>query len=158
MAQSNTITGARCIFKINGNVAGMFTDVSWSQSYAEQDLFVLGKYAAQDIVYTASNTVDVSATGYRAYSKGAFVVAELPKISDLALHNSITLEIEFDKEDKGILYVAGVRPLGYSSRVSARGVVEMSINFKGLYATDESIEQDGSVGNGNPLTVPTPNK
>lgn len=151
MAQSTTITGARCLLKINGEVQGMFTDVSWGQSYSEQELFVLGKFSAQDIVYTASNTVDVSATGYRAYNKGAFIVAALPKIQDLATHQTITLEIEFAGNDKGIIQVFGVRPLGYSSRVSARGVVEMSINFKGLRASDESTPQNDDTGSNNPL-------
>jgi hypothetical protein len=146
MGVSTTITGARCLLKLeNPNsketgpvVLGMFTDVSWGQGYSEQELFVLGRYSAADIVYTAANTINVSATGYRAYEKGAFQVAGLPTIQELAAYKGLTLEIEFSGKNNGILKVFDVKPIDYSSRVSARGVVEMTINFKGITATDES--------------------
>jgi hypothetical protein len=146
MGVSTTITGARCLLKIAGEIQGMFTDVSWGQSYSEQELFVLGRYSAADIVYTAANTVTVSATGYRAYNKGAFVVAKLPTIAQLSAYQGITLEIEFAGNDKGIVQVFDVKPIDYSSRASARGVMELSITFKGIISSDETVAQNDDSG------------
>lgn len=149
MGVSTTITGARCLFKVNGVVQGMFTDVNFGQDYSAEDLYVIGRLPAADIVYTAANTITVSATGYRSFNNGAFVVAAMPTINQMRSFSDISLEIEDVNNKKGIFNVFHVKPLGYGSRASARGVMEMTINFRGLLAGDES-QPNGNDDSGAP--------
>jgi hypothetical protein len=144
--QGQIITGARCQLIINGVLQGLFTSVSWSHDYTAEDAYVLGRFSAAEIAYTAQNTITINATGYRVLDKGAFAQAQLPKLQDLLSAQDLTIAIYDRKSDKEILHVDNVRPLGYSSSVNARGVVEMGIVFRGITASDESNQQNESSG------------
>ncbi len=77
---------------------------------------------------------------------GAHIVASVPKLQGLLNAEDISLSLFDRKTGKNFLTVVGVRPMGYSSSVSARGVVEISARFMGLRAEDESGSQNESSG------------
>lgn len=140
------LTGARAQLIVNGTVVGLFTSCSYNVTYDANAAYILGRYSAAEITYTSQEVISVDATGFRIINAGPYVVASVPKLQDLLNHNDISLALIDRKTNLTFLTVTGVRPMGYSSTVSARGIVEISARFQGLLAEDESGTQNESSG------------
>src|ERR1700677_4752266 len=101
MAASKVMTGARALVQIadsnSGNapkIIGFFNSISWGQSDELSDIFILGRYSADEIVPTARNTVHVTCSGWRSIGHGAHQDAGYPHLQDLLQSdNSIELAI-----------------------------------------------------------------
>ncbi len=140
------LTGARAQLVVNGKIVGLFTSCSYNVTYDASPAFILGRFSAAEITYTAQDVISVDATGFRVIDAGAHIVASVPKLQGLLNAEDISLSLFDRKTGKNFLTVVGVRPMGYSSSVSARGVVEISARFMGLRAEDESGSQNESSG------------
>lgn len=147
--ESKTLTGARAQLIVNGRLVGLFTNCSYNITYDAQPIYILGRYSASEITYTAQEVVTVDATGFRIIDASPHSAASIPKLQELLNHEDISLALVDRKTGKTFLTVVGVRPMGYSSGVSARGVVEVSVRFMGLRAADESGSQDETPGASN---------
>ena len=140
------LTGARAQLIINGKIVGLFTSCSYNVTYDANPAFILGRYSAAEITYTAQDVISVDATGFRVIDAGPHAVASVPKLQELLNHEDISLSLIDRKTGKNFMTVVGVRPMGYSSSVTARGVVEVSARFMGLRAEDEAGTQNESGG------------
>lgn len=140
------LTGARAQLVVNGKIVGLFTSCSYNMTYDANPAFIIGRYGAAEITYTAQDVVTVDATGFRVIDAGPHVVASIPKLQELLNHEDISLSLIDRKTGKNFMTVLGVRPMGYSSSVTARGVVEISARFMGLRMEDESGTQNESSG------------
>lgn len=138
MSQSVSVHGGRGRLIINGKLRGVFSSVQWSINYDAQPIYTLGKMSAQEIVYTAQEAISCSATGFRIVDNGAYNAADLPRLQDLLNAEDMELSIEDRKTGKRICTILGVRPTGYSTGITARGVMELSVNFLGLVSSDET--------------------
>jgi hypothetical protein len=70
MAQGNGIgsgvmTGPRGIVKVNGTTVGVFSQISWGQSYDNTPTYVLGRFSPVEIVISGQDPISISATGWR---------------------------------------------------------------------------------------------
>lgn len=146
MTAAKTLTGARAQLIVTdpttntGKVVGIFSNVSWGLAYDAQPIYVLGRYSPAETVYTAQEAVNVSATGFRVMDAGAHVSAKVPNLKDLMAHEYMELAI-FDRQTNQMTAkIHSVRPTGYSTSLSARGVQEVTVNFIGLLVDDESTE------------------
>lgn len=151
MAPARTMTGARAQLIVTdpkgvGKVVGIFSNVSWGMALDVQDIYILGRYSAAETVYTAHETVNVSATGYRVVGAGAHVSARVPNLSELMNHEYLQLSI-FDRQTNVMTAkIHQVRPTGYTTSVNARGVEEITINFRGILVDEENITNAESAG------------
>lgn len=154
MTAARTMTGARAQLIVadpttgTGKVVGIFNNISWGLAYDVQPIYVLGRYSPAETVYTAQESVSITATGFRVVGKGAHVSAKVPNLKDLMNHEYMELAV-FDRQSTTsagngspvmIAKFHSVRPTGYSTSLSARGVEEITINFVGLLVDDESTE------------------
>lgn len=143
------LSGARAILTVNNRTVGLFTSCSWGVSYDAVPSFTLGRYSPVEITYAGQEAISVTATGFRVIDNGAYVAASLPKLQELLNHEDISISIQDRQTGKTIMQVIGVRPTGYSTDVSARGISTFSVNFLGLRASDESGQnEEGGDTNG----------
>lgn len=145
--QAKVMHGARAIVKIGGIARGIFTNVSYSVQYDAQPVYGLGRFGPHEIALTGVQPVSVQASGWRIVDtkekkRGPHIEASIPRLDELLRHEDTTITIE-DRQDPDtpILHVSGVRPLGYQTSISARGLQEISCSFMGLAATDETGDQ-----------------
>lgn len=147
MSDQRVFHGARATFIVNGKKVGIATNVSYSVEYDTVPSYILGRVSAAEITYTGQSPVSVSASGLRVINNGAYVATSLPKLQDILEHNEITISIYDRVEKKEILTVVGCRPTGYSTGVASRSISDLTVNFMGRIASDESGTQgepDGS--------------
>lgn len=143
MAPPKTMHGARAQLIIDGQLVGIFTSFSYGLQYDTQDVYILGRLSAAEIVYTAQETVNCTASGFRIVNAGPHTGAKVPKLQDLLNHEYITLAV-FDRQvpagspPRPIALIQDVRPTGYSTTINARQLEEVSVSFKGILCSDES--------------------
>lgn len=149
---AKTMTGARAQLIISdpstqtGKVVGIFNNVSWGLAYDAQPIYVMGRHSAAEIVYTAQEAVNISASGFRIVDSGAHVSAKVPQLQDLLTSEYMSLAI-FDRQtSKMIAKMHSVVSLGYSTSITARGVQEISCNFMALLVDEENIENAEKAG------------
>lgn len=146
--RAKTMHGSRAQVMIDGQVIGIFNNVSYGVKYDANAIYVLGAFSAQEIVLSGMEAISVDCSGFRVVDNGPYNVASVPRLQDLLNHEDITLAI-FDRQSgKQIMTVIGVRPTGYSTSVAARGLQDLSVNFMGLRLSDENDPngQDESPG------------
>lgn len=140
--KAKTMHGARAQLAIDGQIVGIFNNVSYGVSYDANPIYILGRFNAAEIALTGMDPISVSAGGFRVIDGGPYKVASVPKLQELLNHEDITLAI-FDRQTgKQILTVVGVRPTGYDTSVSARGLQDLTVKFMGLALSDEDGDQD----------------
>ncbi len=149
MAASKTLHGARCQLFIDGAIVGLFNSVSYGVTYDAIPINVLGNFAASEILLAGMEPVSVTAGGFRVLDNGPYAAGKVPKLQDLLNVGEITLSL-FDRQSgKFIMTVVGVKATGFSNSVSARGVMDLTVNFMGLRLSDETGDQDESPGHTN---------
>lgn len=149
MAQ-RVMSGARAKLAIveNGRAryVGIFQSVSYGLTYGAEPVYVLGNYGPVEIEYTSQDAVSISCSGWRAVEHGPHKEASVPHLQDILLHEYMELMIE-DRQSKEtgkpdqIARVAkfrNVRPIGYSTSISARQLEEVTVQFLGIRVDDES--------------------
>lgn len=124
---------------------GIFNNVSYGLTYDTQPAYILGRFSAAEIDYTAQELVNITASGYRVVDHGPHVEAGIPKLQDLLTHDYLTLAImdrqkEVNGQDGTIAKFHSVRPTGYSTTISARNLEEISCSFVGILVDDESTQ------------------
>jgi len=148
---AKTMNGARAKVIINGATVGLATDCSWSVAYGQEPIFTLGKFSAQEIVPTSAEPVEVTLNGMRVVNSGPHAgwnpndatghTIMVPVLAELLNNRDMTIEI-YDRQQTTegslpILSVVHCRSKGYSSQVSAKGIMTLSMNFIGIVAVDE---------------------
>lgn len=159
MALSSTLTGARCKLYIDGIPVGTFSSVSYGVDYDVQDVYTLGKFNAQEIVYTGMSTINVQVQGFKVANFGPYADIQVPKLQDLLLHNDITLQIT-DRRNVGnkaenVLTVYNVRPVSYNTDHQIRSLSTLNVTFRGITLADDSdtdAQQDSGTGGAAPAS------
>jgi hypothetical protein len=144
--KAQSFTGARAKLYIKGVLAGIFSNVSYGVTYDVSPIYILGRYNAAELVYTGMDVVNVTATGFRVMANGPYEVGSVPQLQDLLNHEDISLQIvdrqATDATKANVMTVTGVRPLGFNTSSSARGVSDLTVNFQGNLLNDESGHQE----------------
>lgn len=148
MAAPRVMHGARAQVIIGNKIIGMFNSISYSVGYDAPDVFILGRFSAAAIEYTAAEPVSGSLSGWRVVGAGAHAGAGLPRVQDLMNADYITLAVLDRQTNKRIAVIKSARLLGASSGQSARQLSELSIPFKGILMDDESGENNEGAGAG----------
>jgi hypothetical protein len=145
--RAKALTGARCKLYINGQLAGVFTSVTYGVSYGMSPVYVLGRYGPAELCPTDQDVVTVTTSGFRVIGNGPHKIGNVPMLQDLLNHEDISLQIidrqteANDPANSNIMTVTGVRPTGYDTTTSSRGLQDLTVRFIGLAIHDESGNQ-----------------
>ncbi len=151
--ESKVFTGARAKLGIvdttndTTKTVGLFTSVSYSLRYDASPVYILGKFAPAEIDYTAQEMVSISCSGWRVIGSGPHAEAGLPKLEELLTHEYLTMQISDRQTGAVMATFSQVRPVSFSTTVSARQLQEMTVEFVGILVGDEtSGKNDESAG------------
>lgn len=152
MAPPKTVHGARCQVIIadpntgTAQIVGLFNSISYSLAYDVQDVYLLGRYSADETVYTAQETVNVSASGFRVVGAGPHTGAHVTALQNLLTHEYLQLAVYDRQSNQLIAKISNVRPTGFSTSINARQLNEFSVAFKGILVGDEDVDNAEPVG------------
>ena len=143
--QAQTLTGARAKIFINDKLIGLATDCSWSLAYGMEPVHTLGRFEPQEIVPVSQEAVEVTVNGMRVVIYGPHIGFDgnidtsnlVPVLADLLANKDLTISIEDRQTNAVIMRVGRCRSRGYSSQVSAKGMVTINTTWIGIIVTDE---------------------
>src|SRR5216683_1874998 len=152
MAPPKVLHGARAQLMIvdpntgDSKVVGIFNNVSYSLIYDAQPVFILGRFSAAEIGYTAMEPIQVTATGWRVVNAGPHRVAKVPRLQDLIRHEYCELAL-FDRQtNQRVAKIHGLRSTGYSTTVTSRQLEEITVTWMGLLLDDEDTDNVEGTG------------
>ena len=144
MAPPKVFHGARALFQIldpNTGIpqtVGIFDNCSYNMTYDVQAAFILGRFSAAELGYTAQEPVNITCSGWRVVNAGPYQAAAVPHLQDLLLHEYITMQVVDRQTGNPIATFHSVRPQGWNTSIAAKQLETISINFMGLLVDDES--------------------
>lgn len=134
-----TFHGGRAQVVVDGKIVGLFSSVSWGGAYDVQPVFLLGRMSAAESVYTGSDVVQVTCSGFTVVDHGPFVDGAMPALQDLLTAGYIELGILDRETNKRIGRIHDCRAANFSRGANARSLSEMTITYIGLRVSDESV-------------------
>ncbi len=150
MAPPKVVHGARAIVQLVdpntgvGSNVGIFDNCSYSLTYDVQPAFILGRFSAAELGYTAQEPVPITCSGWRVISAGPHqlpgngMMGGVPHLQDLLMNDYISLQVVDRQSGKPIATFSSVRATGYSTTIQARQLETVTVNFTGLLVDDES--------------------
>lgn len=152
-AASKVITGGRSVVSIQGPsggpvVIGIFDSCSISESISSEDIHLLGRFSADQIVLTAYNAVNVQCSGFRVYGYGVKALGQFPTLNQLLGLGPVTITVADRENPAGapMATIIGCLPDTNSNSFQSRATSKISITYKGLALTDESAPNDSESG------------
>ena len=152
------MSGARCKIGFQTSSPSGTPEFAWCGIYNNfhygvvLDLapaYVLGRFSAASLDYTAMEPVQCSANAYRVINFGPHVGkagtgggGHVPRLINLLSFQNLAIAV-YDRvsspvSNKPIALIREVKPAGYNTALSARQLEEMSMTYTGLLVDDES--------------------
>jgi len=128
---SKVITGARAIFRINGQKIAYASNVSYNENITVEDINVLDKINPEELAETGY-TVDFTATTFVTEDATIKDLGIMPRFADILKAGVLTAELIDRNSEKVLLVLSGVKSLGRSGTVDSRGTLTETWNFRGL--------------------------
>lgn len=149
MSKSKVLSGARMVLWSGSSALGIFNNVSYGVSYDIAPVYILGRTAAAELIYTGAEVVQVTASGFRVAENGPFAVVDkstgsslVPKLQDILDYQDLVISLhdrlETDPAKSVIMELTNVKPQSFSSSVGARALQDMTVVFHGIHFSDES--------------------
>ena len=134
---------------------GIFSDITLGLSYDTQPVYILGRYSAAEIDYTAQAPISFSMSGYRSFGHGAHVAGYVPTLDKLLTHEYLTVVVvDRQNPSKNLYKISSVRPLGYNTSLSSRQLEQMSLSFVGIILDDEDTANAETGGAAQAMDLP----
>lgn len=135
---SNTITGARSIFKVNGNKIAFTNSLSYNINQGLAPIDVLDQLTPAEFAET-SYSVDFQASTFRVYNQSPIQLGVQSRLEDLLNQGELTVEVH-DRQNAGApaLLIERCKMQSRSGSFDARGVWQETWSFVGIKASDEA--------------------
>jgi len=130
-------TGARAIFKINGEKVVYASNCNYNINHTLQPIDVLDRIEPIEQAETGY-TVDFSCTTFRIANQSAVNLGIQPKLAEILQQPELTAEIIDSQTETTLLLIERVKMTTRSGTVDARGVFTETWNFIGIKASDEA--------------------
>jgi len=134
---SQTQTGARTIFRINGQKVAFASDCSYNITHDHVPIDVLDKINSveyAEVGYTCNFTCNT----FRVPGMSPVEQGFMPKLEEILTQPELTAELIDRITGQTILRVVGVKLTGRSGNIGARSAGTESLSFVGLRASDEA--------------------
>lgn len=140
MAKSQVITGARAVFKVNGNKVAYASNCSYNWNYNHQPVEAISDPGVLEHTPLGS-TVDFTCNMFRVLSKGPAAMKFHTSLEQFLAQDTLTVDIYDVKsagaESTAVLHIGDVKMTSRAGTVDARGVWTETISFVGIAINDE---------------------
>lgn len=120
------------------NYVGLFSDISYGVTYDVQPAWILGRFSAASLDYTAMEVVHITANGFRIVDHGWFQDALFPSLNQLMEHNYMTMSVLDRATNKEVARIDYVRPVAATGGFTARQLSTSQHSYVGILVSDES--------------------
>lgn len=125
------ISGARVIFRINNAKVAYASNVSYNETINVEDINVLDNIAPVELAETGY-IVDFTCTSFITQDDTIKTLGIMPQFENILTAGVLSADIADSVSGKAKLLLTGVKCLGRSGTVDARGVYTETWNFRGL--------------------------
>lgn len=141
---TNTFSGARSRFKIDGNIVGFASGVSGSESVDFEPVDVLDLLEVREFVPVAYRAT-LSATIFRIIGQSLKALGIFPVEEGILTSGDLTCTVEDRITGETMSQFEGCKAQEHSFDITARGIVSENVNFVTIRLRDESERPVGGV-------------
>ena len=134
---TSTFSGARCRFKINGNIIAFAAGVSGSESVEYDPVDVLDLLSVKEFVPVAYRAT-ISAQVFRVVGASLKALGIFPTENNILTSGDMVAALEDKLTGETVQQFQGVKCSEHSFDVTARGIVSENISFVAIRTIDES--------------------
>jgi len=134
---SNTSTGARVVFRINGQKIAFANAINYTVAHAHQPVDVLDQLTPAEYAETGY-TVNFTATMFRVSDQSALSLGLRPKLQNILTQPELTAEMIDRITGKTLFLIERVKCTQEDMSVDARSLAQLTLSFVGIKQSDES--------------------
>ena len=135
---SNSTSGARVIFKVNGTPVLYANAFSYTIQHNHTALDVLDQLVPAEFS-EVSYSVDFSCTMFRISNLDTVTLGLRPRLQDILTQPVLTAELIDTTTNTTLLMIEQVKCVSENFSIGARDLGQLTLEFKGLKLTTESI-------------------
>ena len=140
------VTGARAKVYVNNQLVGIFESCTVSSSLGTEPIFLLGRYAPDEIAITSSEAVNVTCSGFRVVGAGLHTLPAYPLVSDLLLFDPFTITVVDRQTGETLETILGCTPSSQNTNYNAKATSKVNITYIGTLGFNEDAN-DSDPGN-----------
>jgi hypothetical protein len=133
---SQTSTGARIVFKVNGRKIAFANSINYTVSHAHQPIDVLDQLEPSEYAETGY-TVSFTATQFRVSNQSAMALGLRPRLQDILTQPELTAELVDRITGATLMLIQRVKCTQEDFSVDARSVGQTTLSFVGIRQDDE---------------------
>lgn len=134
---SQVMTGAKAIFRLNGNQVAYASSVTFNESIQLEEVNTLDRLETLEHAETGYR-VDMSTQTFRVANQSVKQLGLMSKLNQILTQGEMTAEIIDRVSSATILLMEGVKLESRQTSVDARGVMSETWSFKGRKSSDEA--------------------
>ena len=134
---SLVMTGAKAIFRLNGNQVAYASNVSFNEQIQLEEVNVLDRIEVLEHAEVGYR-VDMSCQNFRVANASVKQLGIMSKLNQLLTQGVLTAEIIDRTTNAVILLMEGVKLESRQTSVDARGLMTETWAFKGIKSSDEA--------------------
>jgi len=136
------ITGARAQVYVNNQLVGIFESCTVSSNLGTEPIFILGRYAADEIAITSSEIVNVNCSGFRVVGAGVHTLPAVPLVQDLLLFDPFTIAVTDRQTGETIETILNCVPTSHNTNYNARATSKVNISYTGTIGYNEDANDN----------------
>lgn len=134
---SNTSTGARVVFRINGQKVAFANSINYTVAHAHQPVDVLDQLTPAEYAETGY-TVNFTATMFRVSGQSAVSLGIRPKLQDILTQPELTAEMIDRITGQTLFLIERVKCTQEDMSIDARSIAQLTLSFVGIKQSDEA--------------------
>jgi len=134
---SVTSSGARVVFRINGQKVAFANAINYTVAHAHQPVDVLDQLEPAEYAETGY-TVNFSATMFRVANQSAISLGLRPKLQDILTQPELTAELIDRVNGATLMLIERVKCTQEDMNIDARALGQMTLAFVGIKQSDEA--------------------
>ncbi len=133
---SQTSTGARIVFRVNGQKVAFANSLNYTVAHAHQPVDVLDQLEPAEYAETGY-TVNFSATQFRVSNQSAMALGLRPRLQDILTQPDLTAELVDRITGATLMLIQRVKCTQEDFNVDARSLGQTTLSFVGIKQDDE---------------------
>lgn len=134
---SQTSSGARVVFKLNGTKVAFANAVNYTLANAYQPVDILGQLEPAEYGPTG-HTVNFTCTMFRVSNKDAVAQGLRPLLQQILTAEGLTVTLEDKISGKTIMQVEDVKCTQEDFNIDARSLGQLTLSFVGIKLSTEA--------------------
>lgn len=134
---SQTSTGARIVFRVNGQKVAFANSLSYTVAHAHAPVDVLDQLEPAEYAETGY-TVNFTATMFRVSNQSAISLGLRPKLQDILTQPELQAELIDRITGVTLMLIERVKCTQEDFNVDARSLGQLTLSFVGIKQSDEA--------------------